>query len=90
MIHFVFLVNSQGVLTGAVPLARIVLAEASTPLKGLSMDPLISVESQADEKVVVDLFHKYNLLSLPVVDDKHHLLGVVTADDVLEVVINRR
>jgi magnesium transporter len=89
LVHFVFLVNSQGVLTGAVPLARILLAEANTQLKSLSMDPLISVESQADEKVVVDLFHKYNLLSLPVVDDGHHLLGVVTADDVLEIVIHR-
>jgi Mg/Co/Ni transporter MgtE len=39
---------------------------------------------------VVDLFHKYNLISLPVVDDKGHLLGVVTADDVLELVINKK
>lgn len=88
-IHFIYLINSQGVLSGAVPIARILLAEASTPLKKLSMDPVISVESQADDKVVVDLFHKYNLVSLPVVDDKHYLLGVVTADDVIEIVINR-
>jgi Mg/Co/Ni transporter MgtE len=39
---------------------------------------------------VVDLFHKYNLASLPVVDDKRHLIGVVTADDVLELVITRK
>jgi magnesium transporter len=89
-IHFIFLINSQGVLSGAVPIGRILLAEASTPLKSLSMDPVISVNSQADDKVVVDLFHKYNLMSLPVVDDKNYLLGVVTADDVLELVINRR
>lgn len=88
-IHFIFLVNAQGILTGAVPLARILLAEAATPLKELAMDPVISVEAQSDEKVVVDLFHKYNLLNLPVVDEKHHLLGVVTADDVLELVIHR-
>ncbi|MGE5325977.1 MAG: CBS domain-containing protein, partial [Deltaproteobacteria bacterium] len=36
------------------------------------------------------LFHKYNLMSLPVVDDYEHLLGVIAADDVLEVVINRK
>jgi Mg/Co/Ni transporter MgtE len=39
---------------------------------------------------VVDTFHKYNLVSLPVVDDKGCLLGVVTSDDVLELVINRQ
>jgi magnesium transporter len=90
LVHFIFLVGAQGTLTGEVPIGRILLAEANTPLNELSMDPLISVESQADEKRVVDLFHKYNLLSLPVVDEKNHLLGVVTADDVLEIVINRR
>ena len=88
-VHVVYLINDQRVLTGAVSLARILLAEASTPLKNLSMAPVISVESHAGEKAVVDLFHKYNLLSLPVVDEETHLLGVVTADDVLELVVNR-
>ena len=85
----IYLVNGGGVLSGAVPLARIVLADAGTPLKELSTDPVISVEADADQKAVVDLFHKYNLVALPVVDPKGHLLGVVTADDVLEVVMNR-
>jgi len=88
-IHVIYLVNAQARLTGAVPLARILLAESSTPLKELSMEPVISVPAHADEKEVVDLFHKYNLVTLPVVDDKGRLLGVVTADDVLELVVNR-
>ena len=54
------------------------------------MDSLISVPSHAAAASVVDLFHKYNLVSLPVVDDNGHLIGVVTADDVLELVINRK
>ncbi|HEV2423459.1 MAG TPA: CBS domain-containing protein [Terriglobia bacterium] len=86
-VHMIYLVNSEATLTGVVPLAQILLAESSTPLKDLSMDPLISVEVHTNEKRVVDLFHKYNLVALPVVDDKSHLLGVVTADDVLEVVV---
>jgi magnesium transporter len=89
-IHQVHLVDSQGILTGAVPLGRILLAESSTPMRILCSDPLIFVDALADQEVVVELFHKYNLLSLPVVDEKHHLLGVVTADDVLELVIKRR
>jgi magnesium transporter len=89
-IHVVYLINDDCILTGAVPLARIVLADASTPLKDLSSDPVISVEATADETAVVDLFHKYNLLILPVVDDKGRLLGIVTADDALEVVVNRQ
>lgn len=89
-IHTLYLVNDQAVLTGAASVARILLADALTPLKGLSTDPMITVVSHKDVRSVVDLFHKYNLISLPVVDEQGHLLGVVTADDVLEVVINRK
>jgi magnesium transporter len=89
-IHFVYLVGNDRALTGAVPLGRILLAGADTPLKGLSTDPVISVHAQADEREVVEVFHKYNLVSLPVVNDQGQLLGVVTADDVLELVVHRR
>ncbi|MDD5542361.1 MAG: CBS domain-containing protein [Acidobacteriia bacterium] len=89
-VHAIYLINADGTLTGAVPLARILLAEARTPLKDLSTEPLISVPPHADEKMVISSFHKYNLLSLPVVDDHGRLLGVVTADDVLELVVARK
>ena len=86
----IYLVDDQAILTGAVPIARMLLSDARMPLKELGMDPLISVPSHLAATSVVDLFHKYNLISLPVVDDGGHLLGVVTADDVLELVINKR
>ena len=89
-VNVIYLVDDQVVLTGAVPVSRILLSEASMPLKELAIDPLISVPSHAAASAVVDLFYKYNLVSLPVVDDGGHLIGVVTADDVLEVVISKR
>lgn len=89
-VHQIFLVDHEGALSGTVPLARIVLAGVTTPLKELSVDPVISVQAHGDTKEVVGLFHKYNLVALPVVDDGNHLLGVVTADDVLELVVKRQ
>jgi CBS domain-containing protein/sporulation protein YlmC with PRC-barrel domain len=89
-VHFVYLIRGDGTLCGAVPLARILLAPADTSLKDLSTDPPISVQAQADDREVIELFRKYNLVSLPVVTDQGHLLGVVTADDVLELVVNRQ
>jgi magnesium transporter len=89
-VHMIYLVDSDAVLTGTVPVGRIILSEPSLPLKELAMDSLISVPSHASAASVVDLFHKYNLICLPVVDDHGHLIGVVTADDVLELVINRK
>src|SRR5579863_3054230 len=89
-VHFIYLVNNNGGLAGAVPIARLPLADLNTPLKGLSSEPLIAVEAETGQNTVVDLFHKYNLVALPVLGPKGHLLGVVTADDVLEVVVHRR
>jgi Mg/Co/Ni transporter MgtE len=87
-IHSFYLIDADCVLTGAVLLARIILVDHETPLKDLSSDPLISVPFHADEKTVAELFQKYNLLTLPVVDDNGRLLGVITADDVLDLLIN--
>jgi CBS domain-containing protein/sporulation protein YlmC with PRC-barrel domain len=79
----IFLIDSQGTLAGAVPLAKIVLAPSSTPLLALTQEPLISCHADAKEKEFAELFDKYNLLSLPVIDEKNHLTGVITPDDVI-------
>ena len=89
-IHSIYLTTSDRILSGVVPLARLLVEGSKTPLFKLADDPVISVLSHADEKQVISIFHKYNLLSLPVVDDKNRILGVVTADDVLELVIKER
>ena len=87
-VQSVYLIDSDCVLTGVVPLAQILLAEPSAVLQKLSTTPIISVPSDADGKTVVGLFHKYSLLTLPVVDDGGKILGVVTADDVLDLMVN--
>ena len=79
----IFLVDSHGVLVGAVPLAKIVLAPLGTPLLGLSTEPLVSCQEDAKEKDFAELFDKYNLLTLPVIDAQNHLMGVITPDDVI-------
>jgi len=89
-IQQIYLIDNEAVLKGAVAIGRILLAAANSPLAELSTEDLISVQAQQSVKSVVGLFHKYNLMSLPVVDEENHLLGMVTADDVLEVVINRK
>lgn len=89
-IHSVCLTGENGELAGVAPLARLLLAEPGAALKDLAFDPVISVQAHADQKEVVELFHKYNLVDLPVTDEDGKLIGVVTADDALEVVVKRR
>ena len=79
----IYLVDEEGRLTGAVPLAKLVLARPETPLKSLTQEPLIFTNSNAKEKDFAELFDKYNLLTLPVVDDNKKLTGVITSDDII-------
>ena len=79
----IYLVDEGGKLLGAVPLPNLVLAAPGTPLAELSASPLISVAAGAREHDVAETFDKYNLFTLPVVDEKGLLAGVITADDVI-------
>src|SRR5215470_951813 len=79
----IYLVDEHGELTGAVPLAKIVLAKSDDKLASLTTDPLIFTHAGAREREVAALFDKYNLLTLPVVDDDGVLTGVITSDDVI-------
>jgi magnesium transporter len=60
-----------------------VLANPGQILKELKQEPLLSVQPNADEKDVFELFDKYNLRMLTVVDDDGRPLGVITVDDVV-------
>jgi magnesium transporter len=79
----IYLTDSHGTLAGAVPLVKIVLATPATPLLALGQEPLISCHEDAKEKEYAELFDKYNLLTLPVIDEHNQLTGVITPDDVI-------
>src|SRR5713226_10207959 len=79
----VYLLDPNGKLVGAVPLSKLVLAEPATPLSSLTQQPLIFTHARAGEKEIAELFDKYNLMTLPVVDDDGMLTGVITSDDVI-------
>ena len=79
----IYLVDSHGTLVGAVPLAKIVLAEPNTPMLSLTQEPLIRSQEGVGENEVAELFDKYNLLMMPVVDEHNKLTGVITSDDVI-------
>ncbi len=84
-LNSLFLIDDEGRLKGAVPLARLFVASATAALKDLTTDTLI--EAPVDEKRdrVTELFDKYNLLALPVVDEEGKLAGVITADEIISV-----
>ncbi len=70
-------------LMATVPLARLLLAQGDTLLVKLAAENSTRVKVDAKQSRVVELFDKYNLLELPVVDAEERLVGVITADDVI-------
>ena len=79
----IYLVDSHGTLAGAVPLAKLVLAKPGTPLLSMTSEPLISTHEATSDYEVAELFDKYNLVTLPVIDQHNKLVGVITSDDVI-------
>ena len=65
------------------PLARLLLAQGDTLLMKLAAENSRRVKVDAKQSRVVELFDKYNLLELPVVDEEDRMVGVITADDVI-------
>jgi hypothetical protein len=83
VISTIYLVDSRGTLVAAIPLGRIVLAESSAPMLSLAQEPLVLAHQNTTELDVAELFDKYNLQTLPVVDKQNKLTGVITSDDVI-------
>ncbi len=84
-LNTIFLVDAQEQLVGTVPLARLFLHGGAIPLRDLAAETLIEVPVTEQQEQVTELFDKYNLLALPVIDDQRKLAGVITADDVISV-----
>jgi CBS domain-containing protein/sporulation protein YlmC with PRC-barrel domain len=84
-LNTLFLVDAEGRLAGSVPLARLFLAGGGDRLMALASETMIQVNVDETQDRVTELFDKYNLLTLPVVDEEGQLAGVITADDIISV-----
>jgi magnesium transporter len=84
-LNTLFLVDPEGRPVAAVPLPRLFLASDETKLRDLAADTLITASVDEKQDRITELFDKYNLLTLPVVDEEGKLAGVITADDIISV-----
>ena len=89
-IYTIYVVDSYGKLTGRLSLQHLLLTAASTrtPVGELKDDEnIISIKAKETEDLVVSLMERYDLVALPVTDDKGVLLGRITIDDAVDVII---
>ncbi len=85
-IHNIYVTDLGRHLQGVVPLQAIVLARPGTKIEDIMSDDLVSVSSEMDQEEVAEVFRKYDLVSVPVVDPQGVLVGRITVDDIIDVI----
>jgi magnesium transporter len=85
-IHHVWIVDNHGKLQGSVSLTDLVLAKGKTLISKIMITDIKYVYTDMDQEEVAILFRKYDLVTLPVVNSMHQLVGQITIDDIIDVV----
>ena len=85
-IHTIYVVNDSNKLIGLLSLKRLLVIEKSTTIKSITNRDIISVKTNESNEDVANIMNKYDLIVIPVVDEKNILLGRITIDDILDFV----
>ncbi len=82
---YVYVIDKRRHLVGVLSMRDLILAPPDTPLWKVMRSDVSSVPATMDQEEVANLFSKYNYLAMPVVDERGRLLGIITVDDVVDV-----
>ncbi len=84
-IYYVFVVDDAGHLIGVLSLRDLIASSDGVLLQDIMRRNVISVNAELDQEEVARVVSKYDLLAVPVVDDQERLLGIITFDDIIDV-----
>ena len=86
MPFYLYVVDSNGKLIGVSSLRQLVVVPPSTPLKNFMTTDVFAVKTDMDQEEVAKIVARYDILAVPVVDDTNQLVGIVTVDDVIDII----
>jgi CBS domain-containing protein/sporulation protein YlmC with PRC-barrel domain len=86
-LFYVYVVDNEDHLLGVFSLSDLILAKPNTPIADFMHKKIVTANVLEKQDMLAQMVSKYNLLTLPVVDNDNHLLGMVTADDALDKII---
>ncbi len=86
MVFYVYVIDHHRHLLGVISLRQLIVSPPQLPLRDIMKTDVVYVTVDTDQEVVAQEVEKYALLAIPVVDEEHHLMGIVTVDDVIEVI----
>ncbi|KYG59148.1 magnesium transporter [Planococcus maritimus] len=84
-IYYVFVIDEDRKLSGIVTLRDLIVADEDTLIGSIMNDRVVSVQVSEDQEEVARMIKDYDFLALPVVDFQDHLLGIITVDDIIDV-----
>lgn len=85
-VYYMYVVDDDHRLVGVCSLRDLIIADSTTIIKDIMSEHVVSVYAGLDQEKVADIVQKYDFLALPVVDDDERLIGIVTVDDVVDVI----
>ncbi len=89
-IYYLYILDHDETLRGVLSLRELIIAEPDTRLADIMQTRIIQVDPRDEDEKVADLFNKYALLAIPVASEDGKMLGIITVDDVLEVILPQR
>ena len=81
-----FIIDNKRVLKGILSLRDLILSSENSVLSEVMETNIVSVKTSEDQEKVAELFKTYDLLSMPVVDAENRLVGIITVDDIVDII----
>lgn len=85
-IYYLYVLNQEKQLVGVISLRELIIAEGDLLVKDVMSEKIVSVSVAKDQEEVAQMMMDYDFIAVPVVDFKNHLLGIITVDDILDIV----
>ncbi|RST71283.1 magnesium transporter [Siminovitchia acidinfaciens] len=86
IVSYVYVIDTHGKLTGVVSLKEIILAKPNQKLEEIAKEDMITVLVDEHQEGVADTLAKYDLVAIPVVNTSHRMIGIITVDDLIDVI----
>jgi magnesium transporter len=86
MPFYLYVVDANGNLIGVSSLRQLVVVPPNTPLKNFMTTDVFAVKTSMDQEEVAKIVARYDILAVPVVDDTNKLVGIITVDDVIDII----
>ena len=86
LVFYLYVVDDRKHLVGVISLRQLILVSPQIKLKDIMIEDIVTVTPETDQEEVGKIASKYNFLAIPVVDNEYKLLGIVTVDDIIDVI----